>query len=120
MTGRVRKYATMVQIEHTLFALPFSLGSMLLAARGLPALRTLGWILVALVSGRCFAMGMNRYADRHIDPRNPRTSARVLPGRDLGLWEVRLFLLASAGLLAFSASRLPPLCLRLLPLALAL
>ncbi|MBI4865479.1 MAG: UbiA family prenyltransferase [Candidatus Wallbacteria bacterium] len=118
--GRAKLYAKMVQLEHTLFALPFSLGAMLLAAHGLPAPGTIGWILVALVSGRCFAMGMNRYADRHFDLLNPRTADRVLPGRQLGLTEVRLFLAGSAGLLVVATLFLPPLCLRLLPVALGL
>ncbi len=120
MKERVIKYARMVQIEHTLFALPFSLGAMLLAAKGLPSIWTLGWILVALVSGRSLAMGMNRYADRKLDLLNPRTRDRVLPGRQLGLLEVRMFLACTAALLILATAMLPPLCLKLLPLALLL
>ena len=119
MASKLTLYARMVQLEHTLFALPFSLGSMLLAAKGLPTLSTFLWILLALVSGRSFAMAMNRYADRHLDPLNPRTRDRVLPGRELGLGEVRLFLAVSAALLVLAASQLPSLCLKLLPVALA-
>jgi 4-hydroxybenzoate polyprenyltransferase and related prenyltransferases len=53
----------MIKFEHTVFALPFALLSALLAARGLPEWRTLGWILVAMVGARSAAMAFNRIAD---------------------------------------------------------
>ena len=65
-----------VRFSHTIFALPFALGSMLVAARGLPALRTRLLILLCMVFARTAAMVFNRLADWEIDQRNPRTAER--------------------------------------------
>ncbi len=65
-----------VRFSHTIFALPFALGSMLVAAHGLPDWRTLLLILLAMVCARTAAMTFNRLADWEIDQRNPRTVDR--------------------------------------------
>jgi 4-hydroxybenzoate polyprenyltransferase len=65
-----------VRFSHTIFALPFALGSMLVASRGLPEWRTLLLILLAMVFARTAAMAFNRVADWEIDQRNPRTVDR--------------------------------------------
>lgn len=65
-----------VRFSHTIFALPFALASMLVAARGLPSLRVLVLILGAMISARTAAMAFNRVADWEIDQRNPRTADR--------------------------------------------
>ncbi len=69
----------MIKFEHTVFALPFALASALVAARGIPDWRVLGWILVAMVGARSAAMGFNRIADAKLDAANPRTKSRALP-----------------------------------------
>lgn len=69
----------MIKWEHSIFALPFALTATLLAAGGLPSLRTLGWILVAMVAARSCAMAFNRWADADLDAANPRTSTRAIP-----------------------------------------
>ena len=69
----------MIKIEHTLFALPFAFLGAVLAANGLPTLRQLLWIVVAMVGARSTAMAFNRLADRRFDARNPRTAMRALP-----------------------------------------
>lgn len=120
MFEKLRKFGRLIKIEHTLFALPFSLGSLVLAARGWPPAATLGLVLLAIVSGRSFAMAANRVIDRHIDARNPRTQGRELPSGQLSLREVYLFMFVSGALLIGAVLALPPLCLRLLPVAMAL
>lgn len=117
---KVIQFARLIKLEHTLFALPFSLASMLIAKRGMPEGSTIGLILLSIFCGRSFAMGLNRVIDRHIDARNPRTKDREIPAGRLGMGEVLLFLAVTlAGLLA-ATSKLPPLCMKLLPLALFL
>jgi 4-hydroxybenzoate polyprenyltransferase len=71
--SRVLKF---IRFSHTVFALPFALGSMLVAAHGLPSLRTILLILMAMVFARTAAMAFNRVADWEIDKANPRTSER--------------------------------------------
>lgn len=106
-----------IRIEHTLFALPFAYVGALLAARGLPSAWALLWITLAVLGARTAAMAANRYLDREIDARNPRTARRaVASGRlppSLMLWAIAAGLL----LLLLSAWMLNPLCVKLLPLA---
>lgn len=65
-----------IRFSHTVFALPFALGSMLVAAGGWPSWKTIGLILLAMVCARTAAMIFNRLADWEMDKRNPRTEAR--------------------------------------------
>jgi 4-hydroxybenzoate polyprenyltransferase len=114
-----RTVLEMIKIEHTLFALPFALLGMLLAAEGWPSWRTVGWIAVAMVGARSAAMGWNRLVDRRIDAANPRTAGRALPAGKVSSRFVLLFVLASAALLIIAAGMLNPLALLLSPVALA-
>ena len=56
-----------IRFSHTIFALPFAIASMLVAARGLPPARLIGWILIAMVAARTAAMAFNRVVDWEID-----------------------------------------------------
>jgi 4-hydroxybenzoate polyprenyltransferase len=102
----------MIKLEHTLFALPFALTSMLLAAGGWPEARVVFWIVVAMVGARSAAMGWNRLVDREIDSANPRTAGRALPAGLVTPTFVALFVAAALALLLVAAWRLNPLCLR--------
>jgi 4-hydroxybenzoate polyprenyltransferase len=73
---RIARALTFIRFSHTIFALPFALGSMVVAARGWPSPRTVGLILLAMVFARTAAMTFNRLADWEIDKRNPRTKGR--------------------------------------------
>jgi 4-hydroxybenzoate polyprenyltransferase len=115
---QIRTVLEMIKFEHTLFALPFALMGMMLAAEGWPAWRTVGWIVAAMVGARSAAMGWNRLADRAIDAANPRTAGRALPAGLVTPRFVALFVVASCALLVVAAWRLNPLCLALSPLAL--
>jgi 4-hydroxybenzoate polyprenyltransferase len=114
----LRTVLEMIKFEHTLFALPFALVGMLLAAQGWPDWRTLFWIVVAMVGARSAAMSFNRLADRKIDAANPRTADRALPAGAVTPVFVAGFVIASSALLVFAAWKLNPLALRLSPLAL--
>jgi len=119
MIARLRILLEMIKFEHTLFALPFALISALFAAGGLPAWRTLGWILVAMVGARSSAMAFNRLVDREFDARNPRTAVRALPRGLLTPAHVWLFTIGAALLFFLAAAELNSLALILSPLALA-
>lgn len=116
--GLVGRYLGLVKFEHTLFALPFALMSLLIATGGRPPLRVLGWVLVAMVGARSAAMAFNRLVDRRIDARNPRTADRHLPAGQVSVAGVALFIAGSAALLVLAAWRLNPLCFALSPVAL--
>ena len=73
---KVKDFNELVMFEHSIFSLPFIFIAMVVAADG-----WFGWWLLlmgvlAALSARNFAMGINRYADRDIDAKNPRTENR--------------------------------------------
>jgi 4-hydroxybenzoate polyprenyltransferase len=74
-----RRFASLVKLEHTVFALPFAYVGMLLAVGDVPAASDWLWVTVAMVGARTLAMGLNRLIDAELDARNPRTAARELP-----------------------------------------
>jgi 4-hydroxybenzoate polyprenyltransferase len=110
----------MIRFEHTIFALPFALLGMMLAARGWPGARTVFWIVVAMVGARSAAMAWNRLADRTLDAANPRTRTRALPAGAISPAFVGAFVAVSLALLVVAAWQLNPLCLALSPLAIAI
>jgi 4-hydroxybenzoate polyprenyltransferase len=108
----------MIKFEHTVFALPFALIAMLLAAGGMPPVRTLVWVLVAMVGARSSAMAFNRLVDLEFDRRNPRTAVRALPAGQLTPVHVWAFVLVTTGLFLAAAWQLNTLALMLSPVAL--
>lgn len=113
---RMRTYLELIKFSHTVFALPFALTGMFLAARGLPDLKTILFILLAMVGARSAAMGLNRVIDAKIDGANPRTRDRHIPAGLVKKREAWILIVLSLGLLIFAASMLNPLCLKLAPL----
>ncbi|MBM3215856.1 4-hydroxybenzoate octaprenyltransferase [Candidatus Poribacteria bacterium] len=109
----------MIKFEHTLFALPFAVMSAFLAARGVPSLDKLFWILVAMVGARSCAMAFNRLADARYDAENPRTKMRAVPAGLVSRRAVWVFTVVSGALLIVAAWRLNPLAFALSPVALA-
>src|ERR1700685_129622 len=109
----------MIKWEHSIFALPFALCGAMLAAGGLPTVRQLAWIVVAMVAARSAAMAFNRLADASIDAANPRTSARAIPAGHLTATFVATFVVISSGIFILAASQLNRLSLWLSPVALA-
>jgi 4-hydroxybenzoate polyprenyltransferase len=116
--GRAAALLEMIKFSHTIFALPFALTGMVLAARGVPGPRTLFWIVAAMVGARTAAMAWNRIADAAIDARNPRTADRHLPAGTVRPGEAWAMTLAGVLLMEVAAWALNPLCLALSPLAL--
>src|SRR6202046_3045214 len=109
----------MIKWEPSIFALPFALCGAMLAAGGLPTVRQLAWIVVAMVAARSAAMAFNRLADASIDAANPRTSARAIPAGHLTATFVATFVVISSGIFILAASQLNRLSLWLSPVALA-
>ncbi len=117
VVASTRLFLKEIRIEHTLFALPFAYVGAIFAARGVPPLHALVWITLAVLGARTAAMAANRYFDRDIDARNPRTARRALAS---GVMPAAIMLWACAvgiALLLVAAWQLNPLCLKLLPVA---
>src|ERR1700690_68544 len=121
MLSTIQKWGSFVRFSHTVFALPFALAAMLVAARdnrGWPGWKTFGLILAAMVGARTCAMAFNRIVDRKFDALNPRTASRHLPTGQVSLaGAIALCGLSAAGLIAVSYF-LNPLCFHLAPVAL--
>lgn len=121
MLQSLYRWAGFVKLSHTVFALPFALASMIVAARehrGWPGWRVSLLVVVAMVMARTCAMAFNRLVDRRFDALNPRTASRHLPRGEISVASaVTLCLVSGAGFLA-AAWALNPLCFRLAPVAL--
>lgn len=120
---RVRRYSRLVALPHTVFALPFALGSAALAfrqARVPFTLSRLGWIVVAVAAARTAAMAFNRLVDRRFDGENPRTRDRELPRGLISRPGAIALTTLAAALFLVAAWRLGPWPLALAPLALAI
>ena len=114
-----RRFASLVKLEHTLFALPFAYVGALLAVDGIPSARDLLWVTLAMVGARSFAMGLNRLVDAGIDARNPRTARRELPSGLLAPWHVWLFCAGALALFLVAVFQLDPLVRWLWPIPVA-
>ena len=111
-----RRFASLVKIEHTVFALPFAYVGAFLAVDGVPSARDLFWITVAMAGARSLAMALNRLVDAEIDARNPRTAARELPAGLLTRRHVVAFALASLAVFLLAVWQLDPLVRYLWPI----
>lgn len=122
MISIISKWGGFVRFSHTVFALPFALAAMAVAARdsrGWPGWRTFGLILLAMVCARTCAMAFNRIVDREFDAQNPRTSTRHLPSGQISLQSAMTLCTVSGIGLIVAAFLLNPLCFWLSPIALA-
>jgi 4-hydroxybenzoate polyprenyltransferase len=115
-----RRFASLVKIEHTVFALPFAYVGAFLAVDGVPSAHDLVWITVAMFGARSLAMGLNRLIDAKIDARNPRTAVRELPSGRLRPWQVAVFCLLSLAVFLVAVWQLDPLVRWLWPIPVAL
>jgi len=117
MVSAIRRWGEFIKISHTVFAMPFGLVAMLVAAGGWPSGRVFIGVLSCLVGARTAAMAFNRLADWQIDQRNPRTAVRSTLVSKTTAW---LTVGAGGVGLVGGAWLLNPLCLILSPLALGI
>ena len=121
MLSTLNKWASFVRFSHTVFALPFAVAAMAVAARanrGWPGWRTFGLVLAAMACARTCAMAFNRIVDRKFDALNPLTAGRHLPTGQISLLgAMTLCVLSGAGLVGASFL-LNSLCFYLSPVAL--
>ena len=115
--GRVSRFLRLIRFSHTIFALPFALGALIVAANGWPSLRIFVLVVVCMVFARTAAMLFNRLVDWSLDQRNPRTASRHLLISKSGA--IVLLAVSSSGFL-LSAAAINRLTLILAPVALAL
>src|SRR6201985_1601940 len=112
----VSRFLRLIRFSHTIFAVPFALGALLVAANGRPTPRLLILVLICMVLARTAAMLFNRLVDWSIDQKNPRTAARHLLVNKSAAWI--MLLIAAAGFI-FASAAINQLAGRLAPAALA-
>jgi len=123
---KLAQFSELVMFKHSIFSLPFIFIAMLVASHEANHAAWFGWKLfflgiLAAISARNFAMGVNRYLDRDIDILNPRTKGRPsVDGRVSNvqmLWFIVLNVLLFVGVAFF----INPLALQLsIPILLVL
>ncbi|MEX0850805.1 MAG: UbiA-like polyprenyltransferase [Gaiellaceae bacterium] len=115
-----RRLASLVRIEHTVFALPFAYVGAFLAADAWPGLAETFWVTVAMTGARTLAMALNRFVDAELDARNPRTALRELPTG--ALTQLQVIALSALALAVFlvAALQLDPVVRWLWPIPVAL
>ena len=113
----VSRFLQLIRFSHTIFALPFALGALIVAANGWPSLRILVLVVVCMVFARTAAMLFNRLIDWSLDQRNPRTASRHLLISKSG---AIVLLAVSSGCFLVAAAAINRLTLILAPVALAL
>jgi 4-hydroxybenzoate polyprenyltransferase len=115
--GPLSRFLRLIRFSHTIFALPFALGALIVAANGLPSLHTFLLVVLCMVFGRTAAMLFNRLVDWSLDQRNPRTASRhVLVSKSVA----QVFLVASCAGFVGSAAAINSLTFLLAPVALAI
>jgi 4-hydroxybenzoate polyprenyltransferase len=111
-----RRFASLVKVEHTIFALPFAYIGALLCVHEVPSAHDLVWITLAMVGARSLAMGLNRLIDAKIDARNPRTASRELPAGILSRAQVVVFCALAFALYLLACFQLDPIVRWLWPI----
>ena len=113
---RLQIFLDTIKFEHSIFALPFAVAAAFMVAGGWPNWGQFGWVIVAMVTLRTFAMAANRLVDAAIDRRNPRTADRALATGIIGKPEVIGYMAVSAVIFVVAAWQLDPLALLLSPI----
>lgn len=124
----ITKYARLVKFSHTIFAMPFALMSFVYAVKSSPENLSnsnpywwavlLVQVILCMVFARNVAMGFNRWADRKIDAKNPRTASREIPAGVISSRAVIWFVVINAVLFVVTAVTINSLTALLSPVAL--
>src|SRR5213592_2727768 len=115
--GPVSRFLRLIRFSHTIFALPFALGALVVAANGWPSWRILFLVIVCMVFARTAAMLFNRLVDWSLDQRNPRTASRHSL---LSKSAAQVLLVMSSAGFVVAAAAINQLTFLLAPVALAL
>ena len=115
-----KRYFSMIKFAHTIFALPFAMiGYVAGIFSGVGfCWQTLFLVLLCMVFARSAAMSFNRYADRFIDARNPRTEMREIPSGTIKPRAALIFVIVNAVAFIVSCMFLNMLVFFLSPVAL--
>jgi 4-hydroxybenzoate polyprenyltransferase len=117
----MKKYLSLVTFSHTIFAMPFAFIGFFLAINTTNhtfSWLTLGLMLFCMVFARNAAMAFNRYLDRDIDAKNPRTMSRDIPSGKVSAQNALVFTIINSLLFIATTAFINSLCFYLSPIAL--
>ncbi|PKP18786.1 MAG: 4-hydroxybenzoate octaprenyltransferase [Bacteroidetes bacterium HGW-Bacteroidetes-22] len=123
LSANFKNYFSLVKFSHTLFSMPFAITGYFLAINQPNNhfdLYTLALVLLCVLFARNAAMAFNRYADRQIDAKNPRTQNREIPAKIITPLSAMMFVILNALLFSGASLLLNNLCFILSPVALAI
>lgn len=117
----MKNYLSLIKFSHTIFALPFALLGFFLGIHELEigfSWKLFVLILMCMIFARSAAMAFNRYLDRDIDEKNPRTVQREIPAGVISPNSALIFIVLNC--ISFIATTwfINPLCFYLSPIAL--
>lgn len=115
--NKLKSHANNVALPHTIFSLPFALASAFMAASGHPDAWTVVLILIAITSARWAAIAIDNLADLKYDKLQPRLSYRAMVRGEISKGEALIFIAVCLVVLVVTVAQLPPICLKLLPIA---
>ena len=115
-----QRLASLVRIEHTVFALPFAYVGAFLAVDAWPGFADMAWVTIAMAGARTLAMSVNRLVDAELDARNPRTASQELPSGALSRGQVLGLSVASLAVFLLAVSQLDPIVRWLWPVPVAM
>jgi 4-hydroxybenzoate polyprenyltransferase len=117
----MKKYLSLVTFSHTIFAMPFAFIGFFLAINTTDG--QFSWIklllmVLCMVFARNSAMAFNRYLDRDIDAKNPRTKVRDIPAGRISAKNALAFTIVNCLLFIIATYFINKLCFLLSPIAL--
>jgi len=118
---KVADYMSLVKFSHTIFAMPFAVIGYFLAIREKESffdLKLFLLVLGAMIFARNAAMAFNRYIDREIDFKNPRTAIREIPSGLINAKSALWFVIINSILFVAVTYFINILCFYLSPIAL--
>lgn len=115
--NKLKAHANNVALPHTIFSLPFALASAFMAADGHPDAWTVALILIAITSARWAAIAIDNLADLKYDKLQPRLSYRAMVRGEISKAEALIFIALCLLIMVVAVAQLPPICLKLLPVA---
>ena len=115
----MKKYLSLIKFSHTIFAMPFALIGFFLAKPHEFQWVILIYVILCMIFARSAAMAFNRYIDRDIDKKNPRTATvREIPSGKIKPSNALLFTIINALLFIITTYLINPICFKLSPIAL--
>lgn len=93
---KLKLYCELLKLEHTIFALPFSLASIFILYRNFPSFKKFLYILLAFIFARILGMSLNRLIDKPFDEKNPRTKLWPHATGLIKDWEIKIIILISS------------------------